>query len=159
MVILEGIHALNPDVTGSVSERASGVYVSVRTRMKSKTGAILHPSKIRLMRRLSRDKLFRGREASQTLKFFEKVQEGEKKHILPYKCYAEHDIDTFLGYETAVYKSVIEEDLQALRYSYDEFDKYEGMMIILQELLNVDLEKVPDNSLVREFAGGSTFEY
>jgi uridine kinase len=159
MVILEGIHALNPEVTGCVSENASGVYVSVRTRMKSKTGALLHPSKIRLMRRLVRDKLFRGRQAAQTLKFFEDVQRGEKKYILPYKCYAEHDIDTFLAYETAVYKKHIVEDLTALRYSYSDFDKYEGMMILLNELNDVELEHVPANSLVREFAGGSTFEY
>jgi uridine kinase len=159
MVIIEGIHALNPDVTGQVSEHAQGIYVSVRTRMKSKTGAILHPSKIRLMRRLSRDKLFRGRQASDTLKFFEKVQLGEKKYILPYKCYAEHDIDTFLAYETAVYKTIIAEDLAAIRYSYKEFDKYEGLMVVLNELSDVDLEHVPANSLVREFAGGSTFEY
>ena len=70
-VIIEGIHALNPQITGNIGKHATTVYVSVRTRLKNEEGELLHPSKIRLMRRLVRDKLFRGREASKTLDFFE----------------------------------------------------------------------------------------
>ncbi|MCL2035810.1 MAG: nucleoside kinase [Oscillospiraceae bacterium] len=160
MVIIEGIHSLNPAVTGRVSEHAAGVYVSVRTRMKRESGELIHPSKIRLMRRLVRDKLFRGREAAQTLEFFEKVQLGEKKYILPHKCYAEHNIDTFIAYEAAAYKNFLTEELTALRDSnYEGFEKYEDMLLILDELVGVDLTPVPSTSLVREFAGGSSFEY
>jgi uridine kinase len=127
--------------------------------MKSKKGLIIHPSKIRLMRRLVRDRLFRNRKASQTLEFFAKVQRGEMKYIDPNKCYAEHHIDTFIAYESAACKKFIYEDLKALRGSYDGFSKYEDMMTILDELDEVDLELIPDNSLVREFVGGSKFEY
>jgi len=156
MVILEGIHALNPDVTGLVSENASGIYVSVRTRIKGKDGKFLHPSKIRLMRRFVRDKLFRGRKASQTLEFFEKVQQGEEKYILPYKCYAEHDIDTFLAYEAAIYKNFLVEDLAELSKTTNEC---EDIIAIFNELDSVGIDNVPVDSLVREFVGGSTFEY
>jgi uridine kinase len=159
MVIIEGIHSLNPAVTGDVSEHACGIYVSVRTRIKNKKGELVHPSKIRLMRRLVRDKLFRGRKVSQTLEFFEKVQKGEKKYILPHKCYAEHNIDTFLAYEAAAYKSFLVEDLMSLRKGYHGFDKYEDLMVVLDELQSVGLDLIPDDSLVREFAGGSRFEY
>ena len=158
MVILEGIHALNPDVTGRVSERASGVYVSVRTRIKDKNGAFLHPSKIRLMRRLVRDKLFRNRQVTQTLEFFEKVQIGEEKYILPHKCYAEHDIDTFLPYEAAAYKEFLIKELADLR-NCGSLDNYRDMVDVLDELDSVPLDDVPNDSLVREFIGGSRFKY
>jgi uridine kinase len=164
MVIIEGIHALNPTVTGHISEHASGVYVSVRTRMKSKDkneagqNLILHPSKIRLMRRLARDKLFRGRAASQTLEFFEKVQIGQSKYIDPYKCFAEHHIDTFLSYEPAAYKKILIDDLTALKNT-EAFANYEDLLVFLNELTEVDLQLVPETSLVREFAGGSKFVY
>jgi len=154
MVILEGIHALNPAVTGDISEHASGIYVSVRTRIKSKSGQILHPSKIRLMRRLVRDKLFRNRQVAQTLEFFDKVQLGEKKYIAPHKCYAEFNIDTFIAYEAAAYKEFIEKSFDELKDT-----KYADIATILEDLNDVDLEQIPDKSLVREFIGGSRFEY
>jgi uridine kinase len=154
MVIIEGIHALNPTVTGHISEHASGIYVSVRTRIKTKSGTIVHPSKIRLMRRLVRDKLFRNRKVEQTLEFFAKVQIGEKKFIAPNKCYAEHNIDTFIAYEAAACKNYLSAELETLKNA-----KYEDLVTVLNELDSVDLELIPDNSLVREFVGGSRFDY
>jgi uridine kinase len=159
MVILEGIHALNPEVTGLVAEHSSGVYVSVRTRVKSSRGKLLHPSKIRLMRRLIRDKLFRAKEMQATLEYFEQVQRGEKKYITAHKCYAEHHIDTFMSYELAAYKPFLVEDLAALRDTYEDFAKYEDLLTILDELNSVESDTVPADSLLREFIGGSEFEY
>jgi uridine kinase len=156
-VIIEGIHSLNPGVTGCVSDSASGVYVSVRTRVKSKNGRLLHPSKIRLARRLVRDKLFRGRHAAQTLEFFENVENGEKAYILPYKGLAEYNIDTFIAYETAVYKHFLTDELNALRESYGKLERYAELAEVLAEILGVDLKYAPDDSLVREFAGGGGF--
>ncbi|MCL1788941.1 MAG: nucleoside kinase [Oscillospiraceae bacterium] len=158
MVILEGIHSLNPEVTGKFTEVSSGVYVSVRTRIKTSDGALLHPEKIRLMRRLVRDKLFRNRQAAQTIAFFEKVQVGEEKYIAPHKCYAEHDIDTFLAYEAAAYKDFIIKELEELRDSCS-LDKVQDMVIVLEELASVGLDGIPKDSLVREFIGGSMFKY
>ncbi|MCL2634696.1 MAG: nucleoside kinase [Oscillospiraceae bacterium] len=155
LVIIEGIHALNPEVTGRVEQHASGVYVSVRTRLKSKNGKLLHPSKIRLMRRLVRDKLFRARKAEQTLEFFANVQRGEKKFILPYKGRAEHHIDTLIAYETQVYKRFLTEELGGVA----GFSDAEEIFRFLAELENVDEEHIPGHSLVREFVGGSSFEY
>ena len=154
MVIIEGIHALNPKVTGDISEHASGIYVSVRTRVKSKNGKIVHPSKLRLMRRLVRDRLFRNRKAEQTLEFFEKVGIGEKKYILPHKCYAEHNIDTFIAYEAAACRNFLTDEIEVL-----EKAGYEDLTAILKELNAVDLDLIPSNSLVREFVGGSSFDY
>jgi len=161
LVIIEGIHALNPAVTGRISERAAGVYVSVRTRIKSKRGNLLHPSKIRLMRRLVRDKLFRGRHLTQTLEFFENVERGEKLYILPYKGLAEHNIDTFIAYEPAVYKGFLADEMSFLRV-HGGFEGYEELGELTEffaEIDGVDLEYAPADSLVREFAGGSSFKY
>ena len=153
IVIFEGIHALNPDVTGSLSENASKVYVSVRTRIKGGASQAVHPSMIRLSRRLVRDKLFRGRPLLQTFKFFEKVERGEKLYIMPYKKYADFDIDTFLPYEPCVYKKHI---LAELKETSDENPLAGDFIMFLEELEDIFDEFVPSWSLVREFIGGSS---
>ncbi|MCL2754599.1 MAG: nucleoside kinase [Oscillospiraceae bacterium] len=150
LVILEGIHALNPAVTGVVSEHSQGVYVSVRTRVKRGSGKLLHPSKIRLMRRLIRDKLFRGRETQWILNLFDTVQRGEEQYILPYKCYAEHHIDTFLPYELCVYKAFLKNE---------NLGGHGGLIATLKDLFEMSADYVPQNSLTREFIGGSEYEY
>ena len=158
MVVLEGIHALNPAVTGSVAEHASGVYVSVRTRIEYAKDCYMHPSMIRLMRRLVRDKLFRNRKASETLDFFRKVQIGEIKYIKPYKWRAELDVDTFLAYEAAAYKDFLIKELEELR-GQGLLNAYKALLEVLDQLNSVGLDDVPEDSLVREFIGGSKFKY
>lgn len=158
MVILEGIHALNPEITGLVSEHSAGVYVSVRTRVKSHNGTRLHPAKIRLARRLIRDTLFRGRSVEQVLQNFANVQRGEEKYIIPYKRYAECQVDTFMAYELSAYKPFLGEALSAMRDGeYDNVVK--KLNLVLGELESVGLDGVPCDSLLREFTGGSEFEY
>lgn len=159
LMILEGIHALNPEVTGSAGDYASCIYVSVRTRLKKEDGSLLHPSKIRLMRRLIRDQLYRGRKPLDTLAMFESVSAGEEKYILPYKHRAEYEIDTMLSYEASAYRPHL---LEALRREYDgtEQTAYFGEILsFLEELAPIKESDVPDRSLVREFIGGSTFTY
>ena len=158
MVIVEGIHALNPKVTGKVSDHASGVYVSVRTRIEYGKNKHLHPSLIRLMRRLVRDKLFRNRKATQTLEFYGKVELGEERYITPYKWNAEHDIDTFLAYEAAAYKNFIVNELADLRDN-GSVPECQEILNVLDMLDSVSLDAVPDDSLVREFIGGSKYKY
>lgn len=158
-VVLEGIHALNPQITGSIGKHATTVYVSVRTRLKNEEGELLHPSKIRLMRRLVRDKLFRGRDAAGTLDFFKWVERGEKRFILPYKENAMYDIDTFISYEAAVYKPFVLNDLLAVKNTYPDYENYSDLEEFLTEIEDMEREIVPLNSLVREFVGGSNYTY
>ncbi len=158
-VILEGIHALNPEITGKIGEHAITVYVSVRTRLENAAGELLHPSKIRLMRRLVRDKLFRGRNASETLDFFRHVERGEQRFILPYKNKAMYDIDTFISYETAVYKPFVLPELLALKESYPDYARYADLEAFLEETAELERSCVPLNSLIREFVGGSNYVY
>lgn len=84
LLLLEGIHALNPDVITIPEEMTVRLYVSVRTRVTNGE-TVLHPSRLRLMRRMLRDKNFRQRSVAETLSMFEHVQAGEHKYIVPYK--------------------------------------------------------------------------
>ncbi len=158
-VIMEGIHALNPEITGNIGEHAATVYVSVRTRLENEAGELLHPSKIRLMRRLVRDRLFRGRSAAETLDFFRHVERGEERFILPYKNKAEYDIDTFISYEAAVYKPFVLPELLAVKETYADYDRYRDLESFLNEIGELSRDAVPLNSLVREFVGGSNYQY
>lgn len=153
IVILEGIHALNPLVTGDSDSYTNCVYVSVRTRIEAASGDLLHPSKIRLMRRLIRDKLYRGRDLPETFEFFRSVEAGESKYIMPYKGRADFDIDTFIPYEPLVYRDILLPELAKASQSYDDYGRYADIERFLKELCSVDRRLVPDNSLIREFIG------
>ena len=152
LVILEGIHALNPLVTGDSESYTNCVYVSVRTRLEHE-GSLLHPSKIRLMRRLLRDKQYRGRAFSETFEFFRSVERGENLYIMPFKQRANFDIDTFIGYEPLVYRDILLPDLEKTAEVYGDYADYKDIEEFLRLLAPLDESLVPKNSLIREFIG------
>lgn len=156
LVILEGTHALNPDVTGDSDEFTSRVYISVRTRMQTADGHEMHPMKIRLLRRMLRDRQYRGRDVEHTLSMLDSVQHGEDVYIMPYKYRSTYDINTFLSYELSVYKPMLYDDLQALTETYPVLD---DVVRVMQELPAITPDNVPADSVVREFIGGSQIEY
>ena len=158
IIIFEGIHALNPLVTGKVIDRTNRIYVSVRTRISS-DNAVLHPYTIRLMRRLNRDRLFRGRNVSEIFGMLRSVRRGENLYILPFKDSASINIDTFIEYEASVYKSLLLPELEASFDVLSDNEEYRTLMEIMRSVDGISMEYVPDNSLVREFVGGSTFQY
>lgn len=154
VVIIEGIHALNHSVTGELHDHATFIYVSVRTRIADEKGTLLHPSKIRLIRRLSRDKLFRGRDYHRTIELFPSVQRGESLYIMPYKHLADFDIDTFFPYELSVYRNVLaklcENDLEECIM---QVNRYSELPKFLSQIAPIPAEAVPDDSLIKEFIG------
>ncbi len=152
LVILEGIHALNPQVTGESDDYTHRIYVSVRTRIQL-GDELLHPSKIRLMRRLMRDKLYRGRDLSETFEFFKSVERGEDLYIMPHKHRADHDIDTFIEYEASVYRDILLPELEKTSRTYEGYSDYAEIERFLKALSGVDKKYVPENSLIREFIG------
>lgn len=159
VIIIEGIHALNPDVTGNTDDFTTCVYVSVRTRITDCNGTVLHPRTIRLMRRLCRDKLFRGRSAADVFEMLPSVTRGEELYIMPYKHRAHFDIDTFLAYEPSVYRSMLLPELEKSAELAEFSGDYGDLLCTLKELEPLDSENVPSDSLVREFIGGSSFSY
>ncbi len=154
LVILEGIHALNPEVITVPDSRLCKLYVSVRTRVTS-GGTALHPSKVRLMRRMIRDSNFRRRTLRETMNMFRSVEEGENKYIMPFKHRSDYDIDTFMAYELNVYRDSL---LDMLRKMTD-IPELADVTAVLSKLAPLDAEFVPRDSLIREFIGKGEFRY
>lgn len=154
LIILEGIHALNPDVIDA-EDYTMRVYVSVRTRVELPDGRLLHPSKVRLARRMIRDVRTRGRSFEATVALYDSVERGENLYIMPYKHRAHYDIDTFFPCELGIHKNF-------LPASMPETEKKYPWLTELFETLSlipvVDPELVPKQSLLREFIGGGIFE-
>lgn len=154
LLLLEGIHALNPEVITIPEEMTVRIYVSVRTRV-TWNDTVLHPSRLRLLRRMLRDRNFRRRSAEETLAMFEHVQAGEHRYISPYKKRATFSIDTFLPYELGIYKTLLDGELKACM----EHPILRELRYMWNEIALLSLEHAPADSLVREFAGNSVFTY
>ena len=159
IIIIEGIHALNPEVTGDSDDFTTCMYVSVRTRIRTKYGLTLHPRKIRLMRRLNRDRLFRCRSLEDIFDMIESVTNGEEKYIMPYKKRATIEIDSFIPYEASVYAKMLRNDIENNREAFSAIEDGDVMLKVLTELEPLSEELVPSDSLVREFIGGSSLNY
>lgn len=159
IIIIEGIHALNPEVTGNTDDFTTCVYVSVRTRIRNGKGDVMHPKTIRLMRRLCRDKLFRGRSASEVFAMLPTVSRGEELYIMPHKRRAHFDIDTFLAYEPSVYRAMLIDELEKSSELAKYGEDYEAALKILGQLSPLTKRDIPQDSLVREFIGGSSLKY
>ncbi len=153
VVILEGIHTLNPHVVQLPEKQTVRLYVSVRTRVEGPTGAHLHPKYIRLLRRMLRDVKHRGRHPEDTLKMFHSVNLGEDKFIMPYKHRSTFDVDTFFAYEMNVYRTYLLEELQGLAH----LPEIAEILPILSAADGLDAAAVPETALIREFIGDSVF--
>lgn len=158
IVLFEGIHALNPEVTGD-EKIATCIYVSVRTRIQLQNGRLLHPKFLRLMRRIVRDRNFRNRCPAETLDMFDSVQRGEEKYINPYKYRSHFDIDSFQGFEPALFKPLLNEDFEALENTYVPFDGFEPLAALLAQSAAIGGEFVPPTAIAREFIGESGYSY
>jgi len=153
IIIFEGIHALNPSVIASADDYTSRLYVSVRTRIEYPAAGerfLLHPAKIRLARRLIRDKRERARSYADVISLYDSVERGENLYIMPYKYRADYDVDTFVPYEACVYKSLLPpampEEEAKNPWLTELFEVFEGIPAI-------DPTLVPKEALIREFIG------
>lgn len=149
LVIFEGIHALNPDVITVPDDKTVRIYVSVRTRVVCENH-IIHPENIRLLRRMIRDNIHRGRTFSQTCIAAANVKKGEDLYVMPYKYRSTFDIDTFIPYELGIYKSFFRTQLENIE-SHGEMSE---IIRLLTPALPMSEALVPDHSLIREFIGG-----
>ena len=149
LIIFEGIHSLNPALFGATDEFTSRVYVSVRTRVTlPDEHGILHPSRVRLARRMIRDRRSRSRAFEDTVAMYGSVERGEDRFIMPYKHRAQWDVDTFIPYELCVYKNFLPETLEGQ-------DEWVGELFeLLHALPTLSPDLVPEDSLIREFIGG-----
>ena len=154
MVIFEGIHALNPSVITVPDSMINKIYVSVRTRISGED-ILLHPSRVRLMRRMIRDKNFRKRTLRETMNMFHSVEAGENKYIMPYKYRSDYDVDTFMSYELSAYRNDLLDQLQEL----NDVPEVQECIKVLEKLTPLEKKDISRDSLICEFIGNGQFKY
>ena len=159
IAVIEGIHALNDAVTGSVEEKATKIYISVRTRIGNRDRVLVRPEWLRLMRRIVRDNNFRGATAEKTLALWKNIRRGETLYIMPYKHSADIQFDTFLSYEACVMAPITSKNLKEVPPDLMKASESEGILDAIDLFEQVPLDYIPSDSLLREFVGGSSIRY
>ena len=155
MAIFEGIHALNDIIVGK-NPHAFKLYIAAGRDLVDDTGRVIFPkSWLRLCRRIVRDYKFRGSDAAFTLKLWANVRRGEKLYISPYKENADLMFDSSLAFEYAVLKPYVVPLLEKIpKGKYDFVDEMLENYKLIEEM---DSSLVAENSLSREFIGGSSY--
>lgn len=162
IIIAEGIHMLNPLIFDTLRPIANGVYVAPRTRIITNDDKIVHPEKLRVARRLIRDYNTRGHALRDTVERAESVDAGEINYIMPHKENAQIHIDTFHDYEPCIlarYLNEIPEFRRELTPEFMEFHGLTDLMKVVDGVPPLHTPYVPRDSIVREFVGGSCYEY
>ncbi len=156
MIILEGIHGLNPHLLPDFNpEETFRIYVSCLTQLNLDRHNRISTTDSRLLRRIVRDARERGYSAQSTISRWESVRRGEKRHIFPYQENADVLFNSALVYELAALKPLVEPLLRQVPYGNPEYIEAKLLLTFLDWFLPIDLDLVPDNSIVREFTGGS----
>lgn len=160
ILVVEGIHALNPKLTAEIEEGLKfKVYVSALTQLAIDDQNIIHGTDNRLVRRIVRDNNFRGWNAYETLRRWPDVVRGERKHIFPYQENANVMFNSALLYELGVLKRYAEPLLKQVHEDCEEYSIAKQLLNFSELLLPIDDKFIPYNSIMREFLGGSAFEY
>lgn len=160
VLIVEGIHGLNPALTPGVPEsRKFKIYVSCFTSVALDNVSRIATSDNRLLRRLTRDYRARGNDALSTLARWESVRRGEEKHIFPYQENADVMFNSSLFYEISVLRRFAEPILREVPDTVPEYGEAKRMLKFLDNFIPISPEEIPPTSLLREFIGGSSFKY
>jgi uridine kinase len=156
MIILEGIHGLNPKLLeGFPPEQTSRIYVSCLTQLNLDRHNRISTTDTRELRRILRDARDRGYTAQQTIGNWEMVRRGEKRHIFPYQENADIMFNSALAYELTTLKPLVEPLLRQVPCGTPEYVEAKRLFKFLQWFLPIEPGLIPDNSILREFIGGS----
>jgi uridine kinase len=159
IVIVEGIHGLNPAlVPGLPRERVYRVYVSALTQLNLDRHNRINTTDCRLIRRIVRDASTRGYNATATLSRWDSVIAGEKQNIFPFQEYSDAIFNSALVHELAVLRSYAEPLLLQVRPDSAHYLEANRMLALLQWFRPAPPDSVPNNSILREFIGGSMLE-
>jgi uridine kinase len=156
LVILEGIHGLNPLLLPGLSRReTTRIYVSCLTQLNLDRHNRISTTDTRLLRRIIRDARDRGYTAQQTINHWDAVGRGEKKHIFPYQENADEMFNSALVYELSAIRMLAEPLLRQVIFGTPEYIEAKRLLAFLQWFLPIGEDLIPDNSILREFIGGS----
>ena len=160
IVILEGIHGLNDRLTGSIpAEKKWKLYVSPLTQLNLDDHNRVPTSDNRLLRRIVRDHQFRGVGASKTIAMWSSVRRGELRNIFPFQEGADFVFNSALDYELSVLKVYAEPLLRSVPPCEEAFTEAVRLLTFLENFTPILPQIVPDESILREFIGGSDFKY
>jgi uridine kinase len=159
VIILEGIHGLNPELLPDFPvEQTFRIYASALTQLNLDRHNRISTTDTRLVRRIVRDARERGYTARDTIQRWESVQRGEKRYIFPYQENADIMFNSALAYELSVLKPFAEPLLRQVPFGTREYIEAKRMLALLEWFKPVSSEFIPDNSILREFIGGSILE-
>ena len=160
ILVVEGIHALNPELTAQIpEEQIFRVYASAFTTILLDSHNYVPTTDNRLLRRIIRDYKYRGVSAQETIRRWASVRAGENKWIFPYQENADAMFNTAMLFELAVIKSQAEPLLETVPENAPEYSEAYRLLKFLKYIKPIPNRQVPPTSLLREFLGGSSFKY
>lgn len=168
MILIDSLHGLYPDMTADIREEIKfKIYVEPLLQMKGPTGRYVRWADLRLMRRMVRDAAFRAYHPQGTLEHWHYVRKSEMRNIIPYANTADHVVNTGLPYELPVMKARLidhfaewVDEYKADPLRQDAYVRAERIHRLLHAVVGVEYESsIPPDSLLREFIGGSCYEY
>jgi len=160
VLVVEGIHALNPELTAQIpNEQIFRVYASALTTILLDNHNYIPTTDNRLLRRIIRDYKYRGVSAQDTIHRWPSVRAGENKWIFPFQENADAMLNTAMLYELAVLKMQAEPLLEQVPENCDEYAEAYRLLKFLKYFKGIPFNNLPPTSLLREFLGGSSFHY
>jgi uridine kinase len=159
IIILEGIHGMNPDLLPEISSKQTfRIYASALTQLNLDRYNRVSTTDTRLIRRIVRDAKHRGYTAMDTIRRWESVRKGEKKYIFPYQGNADVMFNSALSYEGSALCTLAEPLLRQVTFGTPEHVEAKRLLSLLDWFLPLDTDLIPDNSILREFLGGSVLK-
>lgn len=159
VIIIEGLHALNEDLTISIERRQKfKIYINALTQLNIDNHNRIHTSDTRKLRRIVRDNKFRSYTASETLNMWKNIREGEEKYIFPYQDDADKIINSALIYELGILKTYAEPLLFSVPETDPMYSEALRLINFLRNFLPIPSDYIPQDSVLREFIGGGCFE-
>ena len=159
VLVIEGIHCLNPKMTaGLPDENKFKIYISALTQLNIDEHNRIPTTDGRLIRRIVRDARTRGTSAKNTIAMWQSVRRGEENNIFPYQEEADVMFNSSLIYELAVLKEYVEPLLFGIEHDCPEYPEVKRLLKFLDYFVGIGSERVPANSLLREFVGGGCFQ-
>ena len=158
VLIVEGIHGLNPILTAQVDDKYKfKIYISALTQLNLDNHNRIVTTDVRKLRRIVRDVLSRGHGAEETLKMWPKIKRGEGKNIFVYQEEADVMFNSTLVYELSVLKKYALTELEKIKADSPVYEEAKRLKELLKFFREIDKDRVPYNSILKEFTGGSIF--
>ena len=160
VIVIEGIHGLNPLLTPHIkSSEKYGIFTSALTQLSIGYQDYIHTTDNRLLRRIIRDYQYRHYSAEDTISRWESVRRGEEKNIFPYQEEANIMFNSALIFELGVLKDFAEPLLRRIKQNQPEYAEAIRLLKFLSYFCSIKPDKIPPTSILREFLSGSSFKY